>query len=93
MNQPSPYLIALCNQLETQLGFKINNIAMAQRCSEVLALEKLYISPHTIARLFGVVKPFRTPYTDTLNVLVRYLNYNDWEDYCNNQTNIPFDPN
>ena len=93
MNQPSPYLIALCNQLETQLGFKINNIAMAQKCSEVLALEKLYISPHTIARLFGVVKPFRTPYTDTLNVLVRYLNYNDWEDYCNNQTNIPFDPN
>jgi hypothetical protein len=93
MNQPNPYLIALCNQLEIQLGFKIKNIANAQKCSEVLALEKLYISSHTLARLFGVVKPFRTPYTDTLNVLVRYLNYNDWEDYCNNQTNIPFDPN
>lgn len=93
MNQPNPYIISICQQLEQQLGFKINNIAMAQKCSEVLALEKLYISPHTIARLFGVVKPFRTPYTDTLNVLVRYLNYNDWEDYCNNQTNIPFDPN
>jgi hypothetical protein len=93
MNQPNPYLIALCNHLETQLGFKINNIAMAQRCSEVLALEKLYISSHTIARLFGVVKPFRTPYKDTLNVIARFLNYIDWEDYCNNQTNIPFDPN
>ncbi len=93
MNQPNPYLIALCNQLEIQLGFKIKNIANAQNCSEVLALEKLYISSHTIARLFGVVKPFRTPYKDTLNVIARYLNYTDWEDYCNNQTNIPFDPN
>jgi hypothetical protein len=93
MNQPNPYLIALCNQLEIQLGFKIKNIANAQKCSEVLALEKLYISQHTIARLFGVVKPFRTPYKDTLNVIARYLNYTDWEEYCNNQTNIPFDPN
>ena len=93
MNQPNPYLIALCNQLEIQLGFKIKNIANAQKCSEVLALEKLYISSHTIARLFGVVKPFRTPYKDTLNVIAHYLNYTDWEDYCNNQTNIPFDPN
>lgn len=93
MNQPNPYLIALCNQLEIQLGFKIKNIANAQKCSEVLALEKLYISSHTLARLFGVVKPFRTPYKDTLNVIARYLNYTDWEEYCNNQTNIPFDPN
>lgn len=93
MNQPNPYLIALCNQLEIQLGFKIKNIANAHKCSEVLSLEKLYISSHTLARLFGVVKPFRTPYKDTLNVIARYLNYTDWEDYCNRQTNIPFDPN
>lgn len=93
MNQQSPYLIALCNQLETQLGFKIKNIANAEKCSEVLALEKLFISPHTIARMYGVVKPFRTPYKDTLNLIARYLNYIDWEDFCNNQTNVPFDPN
>jgi hypothetical protein len=93
MNQPNPYLIALCNQLETQLGFKIKNIADAQKSSEILTQEKLYISPHTIARLFGVVKPFRTPYKDTLNILARFLLYTDWESYCADQTNIPFDPN
>ena len=93
MNQPNPYLITLCNQLEIQLGFKIKNIANAEKCSEVLALEKLFISTHTIARMYGVVKPFRTPYKDTLNVVARYLKYEDWEDFCNNQTNIPFDPN
>ncbi len=93
MNQPSPYLITLCSQLQTQLGFKIKNIADAEKCSEVLALEKLFISPHTIARMYGVVKPFRTPYKDTLNLIARYLNFDDWEDFCSNQTNVPFDPN
>ncbi|MFC6875896.1 hypothetical protein ACFQZF_06065 [Flavobacterium myungsuense] len=93
MNQLDPYLIALCKQFEIQLGFKIKNIANAEKCSQILALEKLFISPHTIARMYGVVKPFRTPYKDTLNVIARYLNYTDWEDYCNSQTNIPFDPN
>lgn len=93
MTQPSPYLFTICSQLENQLGFKIKNIADAERASNSLAAEKLHISTHTIARLFGVVKPHRTPYKDTLNVLARYLNYSDWEDFCSNQTNVPFDPN
>ncbi len=91
--QPSLYIITICNQVETQLGFKIKNIADAHNASAQMAVLKLHISPHTIARLYGVVKPFRTPYKDTLNVLARFVNYNDWEDFCDNQTNIPFDPN
>ena len=93
MQQPSPYIITICNTLEGQLGFKIKNIADAEKASQSLAIEKLHISPHTIARIYGIVKPFRTPYKDTLNVLARYLKYNDWDDYCANQTNVPFDPN
>jgi hypothetical protein len=93
MMQPSLYIITICNQVETQLGFKIKNIADAHNASAQMAVLKLHISPHTIARLYGVVKPFRTPYKDTLNVLARFVNYNDWEDFCDNQTNIPFDPN
>ena len=93
MIQPSLYIITICNQVETQLGFKIKNIADAHNASAQMAVLKLHISPHTIARLFGVVKPFRTPYKDTLNILARFVHYNDWEDFCDNQTNIPFDPN
>jgi len=93
MTQPNPYIVSICNQIETQLGFKIKNIADAQNFSEILTVEKLYISTHTIARLYGVVKPFRTPYKDTLNILARFVNYHDWEDFCDSQTNIPFDPN
>lgn len=91
--QPSLYIITICNQVETQLGFKIKNIADAHNASAQMAVLKLHISPHTIARLYGVVKPFRTPYKDTLNILARFVNYDDWEDFCDNQTNIPFDPN
>lgn len=93
MHQPNPFLITLCKQLEIRLGFKIQNIADAQKCSEKLGEEKLFISPHTIARMYGVVKPFRNPYKDTLNIIARYLNYNDWESFCADQTNVPFDPN
>ena len=93
MIQPSLYIITICNQVETQLGFKIKNIADAHNASAQMAVLKLHISPHTIARLYGVVKPFRTPYKDTLNILARFVNYHDWEDFCDNQTNIPFDPN
>ncbi len=93
MQQPSPFIITICTTLESQLGFKIKNIADAEKASQSLVIEKLHISPHTIARIFGIVKPFRTPYKDTLNVLARYLKYNDWDDFCANQTNVPFDPN
>ena len=76
--------------METQFGFKVKNIADAEKASEILAVEKLHISSHTIARLYGVVKPFRTPYRDTLNIIARFLDYTDWEEFCLNQTNIPF---
>ena len=93
MTQPNPYILSICNQIERKLGFRIKNIASAKSYSDSLAFQKLYVSSHTIARLFGVVKPFRTPYKETLNILANYLDYTNWEDFCDNQTNIPFDTN
>ena len=93
MNQPDPYIISICTKIEQNLNFKINHISDAKNLSKILEANKLNISSHTIARLFGLIKPFRTPYKDTLNLLSRYLNYSDWNDFCANQTNIPFDPN
>ncbi len=93
MKQPNPYIISICSQIENKLGFKIKNISSAQKFSETLESKKLHISAHTIARLFGVIKPFRKPYTETLVILSNYLNFKDWEDFCVNQTNIPFDTN
>ena len=93
MKQLNPYIISICTQIEIKLGFKIKNIGAAQRFTEILETEKLNISAHTIARLFGVIKPFRKPYTETLDILSNYINFKNWEDFCVNQTNIPFDTN
>ena len=93
MNQPSPYVNAICSQIEIQSGFKIKNIGAAKRLSDLLANDKLFISSYTIGRLFGVIKPYRTPYKSTLNTLANYLKFKDWDAYCENQTNIPFDTN
>ncbi len=93
MNLPDPYIISICGKIEDDLNFKINQLSDAKKFSKILKEKNLGISSHTIARLFGIIKPFRTPYKDTLNLLSGYLNYNDWEDFCTNQTNIPFDTN
>lgn len=93
MTQPNPYIFAICNQIERKLSFKIKDIASATSFADLLACQKLHVSTHTIARLFGVVRPFRSPYKETLNILANYLEYRNWEDFCDNQTNIPFDTN
>jgi hypothetical protein len=93
MKQPNPYIISLCAQIEVKLGSKIKNINSAQKFSEILETEKIHISAHTVARLFGIVKPFRTPYNETLDSLSIYLDFKNWDDFCMNQTHIPFDTN
>ena len=93
MKQPNPFIITICKQIEAEIGFNIKNIGDSKKLSDEFILKKIHISPHTIARIFGIVKPYRTPYKETLNGLGSYLGYKDWEEYCSNQTNIPFDPN
>lgn len=93
MNHPDPYVISICKQIEAAHGNAIKNMADAKRLAEEFAAKKLHISSHTLARLYGVVKPFRKPYKDTLHILAQFLSFVDWDDFCQNQTNIPFDPN
>ena len=93
MNLTNPYLISLCSQIEQQLNFKINHISDSKKCCLILEENKIKISSHTISRLFGLIKPYRSPYKSTLNLLSQYVNYSNWEDFCISQTNIPFDPN
>lgn len=41
-----------------------------------------YISPTTLKRLFGYVKPATVPRPSTLSVLSRYAGYAGWSDFC-----------
>lgn len=93
MKIPDPFIIRLRHQIEDKTNFKIRNIADSQKISNLLLDEKLHISAHTIARIFGVLKPYRTPYRETLNILSKFLNYNNWDDYCTNKTHLHTDQN
>ena len=48
-----------------------------------------YVSPTTLKRLWGYIHENSRPSKYTLNVLSRYLDFADYECYCNNQENKP----
>lgn len=51
--------------------------------------KSIHISPHTLARLFGVVRPFHKPYRFTLDNLAMFAGFHDWKTYsqsCIRQT-------
>ena len=93
MKQIEPFLVKICKQIELIQKRTILEFVDAKWLSQDMADKKVFISPHTLARLFGVIKPFRKPYKETLNGLAKYLDYQDWEDYVNNQTTLHSDPN
>ena len=50
-----------------------------------------YISPTTLKRLFGYVKPATVPRPSTLSVLSRYVGYAGWSDFCASQELEPME--
>lgn len=44
-----------------------------------------YVSPTTLKRVWGYLHDYNSPSKYTLNVLSRYLDYADYDSYCNKQ--------
>jgi hypothetical protein len=65
--------------------FKILSFSDSKRLANLFSKKKLYISAHTIARLYGVIKPHRKPYKETLNILAQFSGYLNWDDYYSHQ--------
>lgn len=82
MQSQSLLLQNLLHRIESTIKKNINSFSDAKHLSELIANQKLYVSPHTIGRLYGVIMPFRKPYKETLNILSQFLGYSDWEDFC-----------
>ena len=92
MHSHSLMLNKLLSQLELTVKKKVVTFSDAKYLSEQLAKRKLFISAHTLGRLFGIIKPYRKPYKETLNVLCKFLGYNDWEDYNQKESLDAIDP-
>ncbi len=89
MDQVDPTIFRILQLIEIQINRKITTFNDAKWLSGDMLSHKIHVSPHTIARLYGVVKPFRKPYRFTLDNLSKYAGFHDWKTYnqsCFRQT-------
>ena len=75
MESQNILLDKLLRQVEISIQRNVVSFSDAKFLSEEIAKKKLFVSPHTIGRLYGIVKPSRKPYKATLNILSQFLNY------------------
>ncbi|WP_297868119.1 hypothetical protein [uncultured Flavobacterium sp.] len=87
MESQNILLDKLLRQVEISIQRNVVSFSDAKFLSEEIAKKKLFVSPHTIGRLYGIVKPSRKPYKETLNILSQFLNYLNWEDYSKIENN------
>lgn len=59
-------------------GNPLADMQDAERLSDNLADKKLTLSPHTLARLFGILKQDRKHYRNTYETIARFLGFSDW---------------
>lgn len=75
----------LKSEVELKLGKKI---AYQKDCnslsSNIFEATKEYISPATLRRLYGFLSTNSNPSRVTLDILTRYIGYNDWENFIQN---------
>jgi hypothetical protein len=76
------YYIELKKQLEIYFQIQINTFTDCKTASQKLAEKKVHISTHTLARMFGILKTKLKPYTATLNSLCRFLNFENYAEFC-----------
>jgi len=92
MNQIDPFILKICKQITAATSRSVVAFTDAKILSAAMAEKKVFVSPHTIARLYGIIKPYRKLYKETLNGLASYLDYADWEEYIANQTTLYISP-
>jgi len=69
------YIEQLKEKLEGKIGFKILRFYDCRVFSELLEKEKIIISPHTLARFYGLLKKGHKPYVSTMNMLAEFLGH------------------
>jgi hypothetical protein len=69
------YIEQLKEKLEGKIGFKILRFYDCRVFSELLEKEKIIVSPHTLARFYGLLKRGHKPYVSTMNMLAEFLGH------------------
>ena len=79
------YINQICKQIETAVNRNIKGFPDAIWLSDCFREKKLSVSPSTLARLYGLSAYSSKPFLSTLNQLAKFLEYDNWENYLEDQ--------
>jgi hypothetical protein len=83
-------------EIENKIGFRLDSIAACRRFEQTLINQNLYVSYTTLSRIFGLAFISANPRSSTLDELVHFLGYQDYNSFIQthsekealNRTNI-----
>ncbi len=93
MKGTEKFIKQICKQIETAVNRSIKGFPDAIWLSDIFKVKKLPISASTFARLYGLTVSKSKPYLSTLDNLAKFLEYDNWENYIEDQTKHHFNSN
>lgn len=82
------HLTVLKQRLEEETGIRLFDFKDCTKLSFLLSREKIIVSAHTIARTFGILKKHHIPYKSTLNLMVSFLGFSSYEQFCQTESHL-----
>ena len=93
MNGTEKYIQKICKQIEIAVNRKIIGFSDAIWLSDIFKQKKFPISASTVARMYGLTAAASKPYKSTLDHLAKFLEYDNWENYVEDQSKHHFSSN
>lgn len=93
MNGTEKFIQKICKQIEIAVNKPVKGFPDAIWLSDVFKQKKLPISASTVARIYGLTTATSKPYKSTLDNLAKFLEYDNWENYVEDQSKHHFSAN
>ena len=93
MKGTEKFIQKICKQIETAVNRSIKGFPDAIWLSDLFKQKRIPVSASTFARLYGLTITSSKPYLSTLDNLAKFLEYDNWENYVEDQTNHHFSAN
>ncbi len=93
MKGTEKFIHKICKQIETAVNRPIKGFPDAIWLSDLFKQKKIPVSASTIARLYELVVAPSKPYLSTLDNLAKFLEYDNWENYVEDQSTHHFSSN
>lgn len=93
MKGTEKFIEKICKQIETAVNRSIKGFPDAIWLSDLFKQNKIPVSASTFARLYGLTITSSKPYLSTLDNLAKFLEYDNWENYVEDQSKHHFSTN